>query len=104
MDFHWKKWSALPEWRSQLGPFAQDQAQPASDPEAKREIGQRKENQRDRIAQDADRSTHRWRNGKPEEERSGEALSNGRLFYSPVQPSADSSRQSRASGRPTTLK
>jgi len=53
MTFHWKKWSVLPVVACAAGTiaFAQDQSQPASDPKPKTEIGQRKENQQDRIAQ-----------------------------------------------------
>lgn len=55
MNFQWKKWSTLPAVFLMAGTvaFAQDQApaqQPQQDPKPKTEIGQRKENQQDRIA------------------------------------------------------
>jgi hypothetical protein len=52
MNFHWKKWSVLSVAVFAVGTlaFAQDQSQSASDPKPKSEIGQRKENQQDRIA------------------------------------------------------
>jgi hypothetical protein len=52
MNFHWKKWSVLSVAVFAVGTlaFAQDQSQSASDPKPKTEIGQRKENQQDRIA------------------------------------------------------
>jgi len=52
MNFQWKKWCVLPVVVLATGAvaFAQDQ-QSASDPKPKTEVGQRKENQQNRIAQ-----------------------------------------------------
>jgi len=53
MNFHSKKWTVLPVvlFAAAGVALAQDQSQSASDPKPKTEIGQRKENQQDRIAQ-----------------------------------------------------
>ncbi len=50
MNFQWKKWSILPAAMLLAGTvtFAQDQS--TTDPKPKTEVGQRKENQQDRIA------------------------------------------------------
>jgi hypothetical protein len=54
MNFQWKKWSFIPAMVLMAGTvaFAQDQSSSSSssDPTPKTEIGQRKENQQDRIA------------------------------------------------------
>ncbi|HVO56860.1 MAG TPA: hypothetical protein VMT51_04105 [Dongiaceae bacterium] len=55
MNFQWKKWSILPAAVLMAGTvaLAQDASQapaPTADPKPKTEIGQRKENQQDRIA------------------------------------------------------
>jgi hypothetical protein len=49
MNFQWKKWSILPVVVLAAGTVAQPQS--ASDPKPKTEVGQRTENQQDRIAQ-----------------------------------------------------
>jgi hypothetical protein len=53
MSFQWTKWSLLPVAIVAAGTvvFAQEQSPPPTDPQAKTEVGQRKENQQDRIAQ-----------------------------------------------------
>lgn len=55
MTFQWKKWCVLPAAVIVAGSvaFAQDPSAGSSDPKPKTEIGQRKENQQDRIAQGA---------------------------------------------------
>ncbi len=52
MNFQWKKWSILPVTLLMAGTaaFAQDPSSTTQDPKPKTEIGQRKENQQDRIA------------------------------------------------------
>jgi hypothetical protein len=51
MNRNGKKWSVLPLLVLAAGSIASAQDRPASDPQPKTEIGQRKENQQDRIAQ-----------------------------------------------------
>jgi len=53
MNFQWKKWSILPVTVLMAGTvaFAQDPAATPADPKPTTEVGQRKENQQDRIAQ-----------------------------------------------------
>ena len=53
MRFQWTKWSLLPVVMLAAGTvvFAQEQSPTATDPQPKTEVGQRKENQQDRIAQ-----------------------------------------------------
>src|ERR1700740_198706 len=52
MSFQWKKWSFVPVVVLAAGTvaFAQDQSPTTTDPQPKTEVGQRKENQQDRIA------------------------------------------------------
>jgi len=52
MNFQWKKWSILSTTVLMAGTvaFAQDPSSPATDQKPKSEVGQRKENQQDRIA------------------------------------------------------
>jgi hypothetical protein len=52
MNFQWKKWSFIPAMVLMAGTvaFAQDQSSTSSDPAPNTEVGQRKENQQDRIA------------------------------------------------------
>src|SRR6201993_1536148 len=52
MSFQWTKWSLVPVVVLAAGTvaFAQDQS-PTTDPQPKTEVGQRKENQQDRISQ-----------------------------------------------------
>jgi hypothetical protein len=52
MNFQWKKWSVVPALVLMAGTvaLAQDQSSQSSDPKPKSEVGQRKENQQDRIA------------------------------------------------------
>jgi hypothetical protein len=49
MNFQWKKWSILPAVVLMAGTVAVAQ-DPSADPKPKTEVGQRKENQQDRIA------------------------------------------------------
>jgi hypothetical protein len=53
MSFQWKKWSIVSATVLMAGTvaFAQDQPATSPDPKPKTEVGQRKENQQDRIAQ-----------------------------------------------------
>src|SRR5690349_12584403 len=53
MKFQWTKWSLLPVVVLAAGTvaLAQDQSPTTTDPQPKTEVGQRKENQQDRIAQ-----------------------------------------------------
>jgi len=53
MSFQWTKWSLVPVVVLAAGTvvFAQDQSPTTADPQPKTEVGQRKENQQDRIAQ-----------------------------------------------------
>jgi hypothetical protein len=53
MNFPWKKWCVLPAAMLLAGTaaIAQDSSSPSADPKPTTEIGQRKENQQDRIAQ-----------------------------------------------------
>jgi hypothetical protein len=53
MNLQWKKWSILSATLLMAGAaaFAQDPSSTSADPKPKTEVGQRKENQQDRIAQ-----------------------------------------------------
>jgi hypothetical protein len=53
MNLQWKKWSILTATLLMAGAvaFAQDPSSTSADPKPKTEVGQRKENQQDRIAQ-----------------------------------------------------
>src|SRR6266852_5300867 len=53
MNFQWEKWCILPAAMLMAGTvaFAQDSSSTSADPKPKTEVGQRKENQQDRIAQ-----------------------------------------------------
>ena len=53
MNLQWKKWSILSATLLMAGTvaFAQDPSSTSADPKPKTEVGQRKENQQDRIAQ-----------------------------------------------------
>jgi hypothetical protein len=53
MNFQWKKWCVLPAAMLMAGTvvLAQDSSSSPTDPNPKTEVGQRKENQQDRIAQ-----------------------------------------------------
>ena len=50
MNFQWKKWYILPAAMLMAGTVAFAQGQSTTDPKPKTEVGQRKENQQDRIA------------------------------------------------------
>jgi len=51
MNFQWKKWCILPAAMLMAGTVAFAQDQSTTDPKPTTEVGQRKENQQDRIAQ-----------------------------------------------------